>query len=273
MNAVLHDRKDRLSGNTDTGFLKLMALIFMVVDHAGKIFFSGGTYAGGSARYLNIPEMRMIGRLAFPLYCWCLVVGVCRTGNPWKYALRLLIIGAISQPIYMIALHHTTPERINFINMWATPNIFFTLLIALLGMQAIRERWYGSHIWGPILSVLIAAWLAPDYGWRGVLFIVLLYMSRREKSALAATWVAFALFWGSRDTTISSLFHLAIPYSSLSFAGQIFQTVMRMQSLIIFALPFVLIETKSTRKMPKWLGYAAYPLHLALIWLVEIIVK
>ena len=45
-----------LGGNTSTGVLKLIALIFMFVDHAGKMLFPG------------IPELRMLGRIAFPLY-------------------------------------------------------------------------------------------------------------------------------------------------------------------------------------------------------------
>ncbi|MBQ3095263.1 MAG: fimbrial assembly protein, partial [Clostridia bacterium] len=50
-----------IAGNTNTGLLKWLALIFMFLDHAGKMCFPG------------VPEMRILGRIAFPLYCWCLV--------------------------------------------------------------------------------------------------------------------------------------------------------------------------------------------------------
>ena len=71
-------RNDLIAGNTDTGFLKILALLFMITDHVGAIFFP------------KITELRIIGRIAFPLYAWCLVVGSVKTKNPVKYALRLL---------------------------------------------------------------------------------------------------------------------------------------------------------------------------------------
>lgn len=65
-----------LAGNTATGALKLIALCFMMIDHMGKMLFP------------QVPEMRILGRIAFPLYAWCMVVGFHYTRNPWRYALR-----------------------------------------------------------------------------------------------------------------------------------------------------------------------------------------
>ena len=48
--------KKSLAGNTATGWLKILALLFMFCDHAGKMLLP------------NVPEMRMLGRIAFPLY-------------------------------------------------------------------------------------------------------------------------------------------------------------------------------------------------------------
>ena len=101
-----------LAGNTATGWLKILALIFMFCDHAGKMLLPG------------VLEMRMLGRIAFPLYCWCLVVGAQHTRSFPKYLLRIAVIGLISQPLYMVALHHP----------WTKANIFLTLFVALLGL-------------------------------------------------------------------------------------------------------------------------------------------
>ena len=98
-----------LAGNTATGALKLIALCFMMIDHMGKMLFP------------QVPEMRILGRIAFPLYAWCMVVGFHYTRNPWRYALRILLVGLVSQPLYMVALNHT----------WHEPNIFLTLFFAL----------------------------------------------------------------------------------------------------------------------------------------------
>ncbi|MBR2288861.1 MAG: hypothetical protein IJ865_11500 [Clostridia bacterium] len=48
---------DEIAGNTSTGLLKLLALIFMLMDHAGKMLLP------------KVIEMRIFGRIAFPLYC------------------------------------------------------------------------------------------------------------------------------------------------------------------------------------------------------------
>ena len=52
-------RNPAIAGCTATGVLKILALVFMFIDHAGKMLFP------------QIAEMRMLGRIAFPLYCWC----------------------------------------------------------------------------------------------------------------------------------------------------------------------------------------------------------
>lgn len=107
-----------LAGNTATGALKLIALCFMMIDHMGKMLFP------------QVPEMRILGRIAFPLYAWCMVVGFHYTRNPWRYALRILLVGLVSQPLYMVALNHT----------WHEPNIFLTLFFALLALMAVEEK-------------------------------------------------------------------------------------------------------------------------------------
>ena len=47
--------KPALAGNTATGALKIIALCFVFMDHAGKMLFP------------NVPELRVLGRIAFPL--------------------------------------------------------------------------------------------------------------------------------------------------------------------------------------------------------------
>ena len=111
-----HKMSERIAGNTDTSLLKILALVFMFVDHLGVVIFS------------NYLEFRVFGRIAFPLYAWCLVVGSVNTRSPLKYGLRLLLTAAISQPFYMMALNHT----------WTDFSILFTLLIALIAIEGIR---------------------------------------------------------------------------------------------------------------------------------------
>ena len=79
-------------GNSATGLLKLIALLFMIIDHVGKVFFN------------NASDMRLLGRIAFPVYVWCMIVGFSRTRSVPRYLLRVLLVGLVSQPFYVLAL-------------------------------------------------------------------------------------------------------------------------------------------------------------------------
>lgn len=166
--------QNEIRGNLDTGLLKIIALVCMIIDHAGVRLLGNAT------------EWRLIGRIAFPLYLWCMVVGACYTHSPAHYALRLLAVGLISQPCFMLGLNHG----------WNQLNVFFTLLLGYLGIWGIRENRYGSPIWAPLLALAVPCFVSMDYGWRGVLLAMLLYAARKNRGAVAAVMVAFCLFWG-----------------------------------------------------------------------------
>ena len=240
------ERRRAIGGSTSTGVLKILALLFMFTDHAGKMLFP------------HIPEMRMIGRIAFPLYCWCLVVGFHYTRSVPRYLLRILVIGLVSQPLYMRALNHT----------WTEPNIFLTLLLGLTALWALREKKWGSHVWGPVLALMLAVWLGVDYGWKGVLLIMLLYAARERKSAIAAVMIAFCLYWGSTYSMTTSFFGLSIAPIMVSPVSELLGPFLRMQAMAILALPLMLIPMPNV-KLPPWLGYALYPLHLVVLILLE----
>jgi TraX protein. len=241
----------RLAGNQNTSLLKIIALVFMVCDHFGKMLFPG------------VPEMRILGRIAFPIYCWCVVVGVVYTKSEWKYALRLLLVGLISQPLYMAALNHT----------WTEPNIFLTLFLGVLALWGMKEKKAFSHVWAPVAALTLAAFLRCDYGWRGVLLMLLLYGARQQKSAIAAVMVAFCLFWGTGSSVVKQFFSLPLVFLDWPHIGPIVQSFFRLQGLAIMALPFVLIPMPQKVRLNKWVGYALYPLHLAVLLGCEYLAK
>ncbi|MBQ9262762.1 MAG: hypothetical protein IJ189_00960 [Clostridia bacterium] len=233
---------NRTAGNENTGVLKVLAIVFMIIDHAGAVFFP------------QYRDMRLIGRIAFPLFCWCLVVGCCYTSNIWKYALRILVVGLISQPCFMLGLGHE----------WYQLNVFATLLLGVLAIAGIQKKWRGSHIWAPILAILAACAVQMDYGWRGVALILMLYACREKKGAIAAVLTAFCLYWGYGTFKVTSF--LGVPLiTSISFlpqAGGIFMALTQVQFWAILALPLMLIPMKRKSILPKWIGYGAYPVHL-----------
>ncbi|MBQ8556306.1 MAG: hypothetical protein IJ438_10610 [Clostridia bacterium] len=237
----------RIAGNSATGVLKILALVFMFIDHAGKMCFPG------------IFELRLIGRIAFPLYCWCMVVGACHTRSMPKYLLRIALIGLASQPLYMVALNHT----------WNQPNIFLTLAIALCGLWGLREKRFLSHIWAPVLALAAAELTGCDYGWRGVMLTLLLYGARKSTAGIATTMIAFCLYWGSTSSGVNDLFGLSFVPLLRSEVGSVFSPWFKVQSFAILALPLMLLPMKKSLKMPRWLGYALYPAHLAALIAME----
>lgn len=130
--------------------LQLIAMITMLIDHIGFIFFPG------------VDVFRIIGRIAFPLYSWFLVQGYLHTKNIKKYMWRLFYLACISQVPYTLAL-----------KSWEF-NVIFTLLLALFGLYAmdhIKDEGSKSLI---LIGVLGASLLIPmDYGMYGVLLVLI----------------------------------------------------------------------------------------------------
>jgi len=238
--------KKSIAGNTSTGTLKLLALIFMCCDHAGKMLFP------------HVPEMRLIGRLAFPLYCWCLVVGATYTRSYLKYALRLLVIGLISQPLYMAALNHTLRE----------PNIFLTLLLGLCAIWGMRERKWLSHIWAPAGALILAVLLRADYGWKGVMLILALWAARESRGGIAAVMTLMCLYWGTSSSAVTEVFGLSLRSLTMGTLGTLISPMLRLQAMAILSLPLMLVKLPNV-KLPSWAGYALYPGHLAVLWVLE----
>lgn len=236
-----------LAGNTSTGWLKLIALVFMFIDHAGKMCFP------------DVPEMRILGRIAFPLYCWCLVVGACHTHSFPKYLGRIALIGLLSQPLYMVALDHPVEKF----------NIFLTLFVALLGLWGLQERKLLSHLWTPVLALVLAQLLSVDYGWKGVLLVFLLYAVRTSRPGIAAVMIAFCLFWGASSSAVMSFFSLQFIDLLRSSLGTLVSPFLRLQGLAILALPLMLCPLPGSFRRPKWAGYALYPAHLVVLILLE----
>ncbi len=245
-------RPGKPAGNTATVWLKIIALVFMFIDHAGKMLFPA------------VPEMRMLGRIAFPVYVWCMIVGFHYTRSVPKYLLRVLIVGIISQPLYMLALNHT----------WTQPNVFLTLFLGLCALWGLREKKYFSHLWAPAAALVLAIVLNADYGWKGVLLFILLYAVRDSRPGIAAVMVSFFLYWGSSFSVTKKLLGLSVDLNSLPlWISQLLSPFLRLETYALLSLPLILVRFRKDLKLPRWLGYVLYPAHLALLYALELIMK
>jgi hypothetical protein len=245
-------RPGRPAGNTATSWLKVIALFFMFCDHAGKMLLP------------NVPELRIIGRIAFPVYVWCMIVGFHYTRSVPKYLLRVLFVGLISQPLYNLALNHT----------WKEPSVFLCLFLGLCALWGIREKKYLSHVWAPAAAMILATLLNADYGWKGVLLFVLLYAVQDSRPGIAAVMVAYFLFWGCFYSVTKSFFGISFDVNKLDPSlSRPLSSLLRLETYALLSLPLILVRFKKDLKLPRWVGYLMYPAHLALLYGLEQIVK
>ena len=88
--------------------IKLLASFFMLIDHIGFVLFP------------NILTLRMIGRLAFPLFAFQAGISYEHTKNKRKYILRLIIFTIVSQIPYYLSLKAANSSEFNTLNIGAT---------------------------------------------------------------------------------------------------------------------------------------------------------
>ena len=138
----------KLKTNLDTNFLKLIAIFAMLIDHIGGAFFPEAGW------------FRWIGRLAFPIFCYCMTVGLLYTRDIKKYLFRLGLFAVISQPFYVLAFH---PH--DFVAEFTNWNIFFTLFLSLLAMYGLKERKW----WLFIAAFLVVSLWNFDYSGNGII--------------------------------------------------------------------------------------------------------
>ena len=70
--------------------LKLIAAVTMFIDHAGLLLFP------------DLEFMRILGRLAFPIFAFFIGEGCRYTSSKLKYFLRVSILGILCQAVYII---------------------------------------------------------------------------------------------------------------------------------------------------------------------------
>ncbi len=241
--------------NRETDLLKLVAIIAMFIDHLGAAIFT------------NAPEMRIIGRIAFPIFCYTLAAGCSFTRSMGGYALRLLIAALISQPFYAIALNHQNAQMLAltfenplldavkwYLYSFQTCNIMVALLLGQLTIWTIKEKKYTltALMCFFVLWLDSTGWIASSYGYRGVILMVLFYLFI-DKPLASFVWVAgFMLHWAMKGS--------GYYFYDMRFGIQIYA---------MLALPLIYLPLNRHVKMPKAVFYLFYPAHLALILLLK----
>lgn len=212
--------------------LKIIAMISMVFDHVGDMFFPG------------VMWLRMIGRLAMPIFSFCIAEGFAHTRDRKKYLLRMGIFALISEIPFDLAFE----GKLDFThqNIMLT---FFLSIAALMLFDRIRggKDSEAEHIpvGKTVLGVLAVAALA-----------VVSFLLRADYTAFAV--IAVFLFYVFRQK------HPLIR----SGAGVAFLAVTRTMGYYCATgfsfIPLALYNGKKGKGL-KWLFYVFYPGHLLLL--------
>ena len=220
-----------LSGRT----LKWIAIVTMFIDHLGLV-------ASAGAPVEVWRTMRIIGRLAFPIFCFLLTEGFYHTRDVKKYLIRLGIFALVSEIPF---------DLVVFRRLWYTDyqNVFFTLFIGLF-LLYLYNRFLANtqpiYAVMAVISMLCLAFLIHcDYGAEGVLMIYLFYFFRFRPLAMCVSTGLLMVFMGG-----------------LEIYG-------------IAALPLILLyngekggrkgESRKGELVQKYFFYCFYPVHLLLL--------
>ena len=147
----------------NTFVLKWIAIISMILDHIGAIFFPQWLW------------LRYIGRLAFPIFAYLLVEGFVYTSDVKKYLMRLGIFAIVSEIPFDLAFYGVVLE-------FTHQNIFFTLFIGLLLLSLMLSTPHKIKQMIILISAFILSdCLRVDYGSWGILMILAFYEFRERK--------------------------------------------------------------------------------------------
>lgn len=188
-----------------------------------------------------------IGRIAFPLFAFQLIEGYSHTRDFNKYALRLAVFALISQYPFRLLMKMSGGSS-------STLNIFFTLLMGLLAVRAYDVLPCKPAVFaGILIASQIGSLIHVDYGQWGILLIFALFLTRKQRAHQCIAVIVMAL----------------LKYSSyiISAGGLTLSAVGVMLSVI-----FILLYNGKKGAPVKYLLYAFYPVHILLLYLLNMVI-
>ena len=224
-----------LTGNQ----LKILALIFMTADHIG---------------YMLLPQVaivRFVGRLAMPIFAWMIAEGCRYTKNRTRYFSMTFTVGLLCQIVYLVFMR----------SLYMCVLITFSLSLILIFAidNALQKRNISSLL---LLCAVLAGVcyicvflpgdlpgtdFSVDYGVFGVMLPAVIYIAKTKEQKLMAAAGVLAM--------------LAICNGFI-------------QWFALLSLPLLALYNGRRGKMKlKYLFYLYYPLHLAALYGINLLLK
>lgn len=223
--------------------LKIIALVSMTVDHAGLLLMN------------NFTPFRIIGRLAFPVFAYMIAEGCRYTKNKGKYFLRVFMLGLLCQTAYYLAEQNVDQG----ILMTFSVSILLSYVVMRVQNKIQETREGTGHINKILLWLLPAVllfftaavcgeirilpdgrYISFDYGFYGILLPVLIVLGRDRKQKLILAAAGITL-------------------TALSLGGVQWYALAAL-------LPLACYNGQRGKRNMKYLFYIYYPLHMAVIY-------
>ena len=206
--------------------MKIIAVVSMVVDHCAYYLMDSNTLA-----YV---VMRCFGRIAFPVFTFLVAEGFAHTRNRMRYFLSLLLFAAVSEvPWYLLN------------GADGTHNVMFTLALGVTALAAFeRLRGHRALVIAAILLATLSAEVSGlDYGWRGIVVILIFHLFKSKKYYQSAR-----------------LLQLAFAFPFMLHYG-IIGALLACSVILLYDGTRGIIRGK----VAKYGFYAIYPMHLIII--------
>ena len=228
---VITKRKPGLTGNQ----LKLIALAAMTADHIGVQLFP------------QVLLLRMIGRLALPIFAYMIAQGCRYTRNKTRYILTIAAVALVCQLVYFFAMGSL--YQCILVTFSLSILLIFSLDAAIkkpnsvnvaIGALAFLSVWFISEV----LPTLLPGFYV-DYGFFGIVLPVLVWLGKDKWQSIGLCGIGLVF---------------------LSIGSGI-------QWYSLLALPLLaLYSGERGRTKLKYLFYIYYPAHLALIYLISLVI-
>lgn len=239
--------------------LKLIAMIFMLLDHAYMTVVSASGFEW----------MTQLGRMAFPIFAFQIVEGYTYTSNKSKYIRNMFLFALLSE----------IPFNLMMGAEWLGPfhqNVMFTFFEALLFLRLLDKVYQSKKnivlkmllIGGIcILSNIVGTLTFVDYYGFGVLTVLIFYIAKRMSNVILRVMVQiiglFAInyvFLGGKVIILSNGFEFPE------------------QAFAMFSLIFIWCYNGkkalhgTVEKVFKYGSYLFYPVHILILSIIALYV-
>lgn len=249
--------------------LKILACVTMLVDHVGAtlviMLLMRNPIESPEYEWISLlyDTMRMVGRIAFPIYCFLLVEGAHRTRDPKKYALRLFVGMLLSEIPFDLAFSPTwlTCEwKLTTLLLGLNPEFNSVMMTLLLGFFMVEAMKRLKGFWKVAVILpfyILAERLYTDYAGMGMLLIAVFTLTRgmKHEKLLCILGCAMVMNSGMKQQVFG------IWISTELFA-------------LLSLIPIFLYDGRKLThsKTVQWGFYLFYPVHIAILALLRFLI-